>query len=178
MEQVVNKYEDNKKYKKILKLLPYIEIPLKKSMRKIYDEKQIQLMLIYTREEFRKILNSMPIFESGYNRNAIATAYSIAFLKISKKYRCSQDIVWDVLLNAVDSGVGMIPLVIIRRYLDEREINLLKNIKNQGIRSSLKNLKSNPLEIKVKIKKEIINTLMIKENAKEFHMYLELFAFV
>ena len=161
-----------------MKLLPYVERPLKKSMRKTYDEKQIQLILIDTREEFRKILNTMPIFQSGYNRNAIATAYTISFLKIGKKYMCKQDIIWDMLLDAIDSGVEMIPIFIVKRYLDESEINLLKNIKNQGIRSSLKNLKSNPLEIKVKIKKEIINTLMVKENAKEFHIYLELFAFV
>lgn len=178
MEQIINEYEDKKKYEKILKLLPYVEGPLKKSMKKTYDEKQRELILIDTREEFRKILNTMPIFQSGYNRNAIGTAYAIAFLKISKKYICNQDIAWNILLDAIDSGVEMIPIFIMKRHLDESEINLLKNIKNKGIRSSLKNLKSNPLEIKVKIKKEIINTLMMKENAKEFHMYLELFAFV
>lgn len=173
MEDSLYHYEEGEQEEKAKKLLCYGEIPLKKVMKKSYDNKEIPKILQEVREEFFLMSKSLPRVEKGYNRNIMVASYLISFLKVNKRRGYSVSFASEVILDTIDTGISLIPSFIMKRYVTDYEMAFIKNIKANGIRDSLKSFKSKNLELKGKRKKDLINSLMVKENAKEFSVYLE-----
>ncbi|WP_027633193.1 hypothetical protein [Clostridium hydrogeniformans] len=173
MEDSLYHYEEGEQEEKAKKLLSYGELPLKKVMKKSYDNKEIPKILNEVREEFFSMFKSLPTVEKGCNRNIMAASYLISFLKVNKKRGYPVSVASEVILDTVDIGISLIPSFIIKKYVTEYEMAFIKNIKSKGIRDSLKTFKGKNLELKGRRKRELINSLILRENVKEFSVYLE-----
>lgn len=175
MEQLLESYHGKGDKSRVLKLISYGEGPIKKVLKKYEKDEEIELVLKEAKNEFSRIFDSLPTMEKGQNRNVLAAGYSVALYKVLKKRGYSQEDVEHIFYNAIDTGITMVPLFMVRGFLDSVTFKTLKEIKRNGARKTIEKLNYEIIDDKIKMKKDVITNIMRKENVKEDMTYMKAF---
>lgn len=175
MEQLLESYHGKGDKSRVLKLISYGEGPIKKVLKKYEKDEEIELVLKEAKNEFSRIFDSIPNMEKGQNRNVLAAGYSVALYKVLKKRGYSQNEVEHIFYNAIDTGITMVPLFMVRGFLDSVTFKTLKEIKRNGARNTIEKLNYEIIDDKIKVKKDVITNIIRTENVREAMPYMKAF---
>lgn len=175
MEQLLESYHGKGDKGRILKLISYGEGPIKKVLKTYEKDEEVEMVLKEAKSEFARIFDSLPTMERGQNRNVLAAGYSVALYKVLKKRGYSQNEVEHIFYKAIDTGINMVPLFMVRGFLDSLTFKTLKDIKRNGAKNTIDKLNYEILDDKIKVKKDVIATMVKTENVKEAMPYMKAF---
>lgn len=175
MEQLLESYHGKGDKSRVLKLISYGEGPIKKVLKKYEKDEEIELVLKEAKNEFSRIFDSIPTMEKGQNRNVLAAGYSVALYKVLKKRGYSQTEVEHIFYNAIDTGITMVPLFMVRGFLDSVTFKTLKDIKRNGARNTIEKLNYEIVDDRIKVKKDVITNIVRTENVREAMPYMKAF---
>lgn len=175
MEQLLESYQGKGDKGRVLKLISYGESTIKKVLKKYEKDEEIEIVLKEAKNEFSRIFDSLPTMEKGQNRNVLAAGYSVALYKVLKRRGYSQNEVEHIFYNAIDIGITMVPLFMVRAFLDSVTFKTLKDIKRNGARNTIDKLNYEIVDDKIKKKRDVITTIVRTENVKEAMPYMKAF---